>query len=106
VLSFFFFFVFTFVDRLFYISCLSHLVVNTTSTGQGGYSAMMTAAPTTTSAPSMVTPSFVLPTSGGGSLGDQQQQLTSSLLANYPGLNLSGYLQSNAGQTLSNQSKC
>ena len=67
---------------------------------------MMTGTPTTTAAPSMVTPThntYVLP-----SCGTNSDQLNSSILSNYPGLNLSGFLQSavaNSGQTLSSQSK-
>jgi hypothetical protein len=91
------------LDVLFIVSFLSCSVVNTTSTG---YPSLMTGTPTTTAAPSMAAPThntYVLP-----SCGNNSDQLTSSILSNYPGLNLSGYLPSavaNSGQTLSSQSK-
>jgi hypothetical protein len=84
----------------FFPICVSSCsVVSTSSSAPGNYSGLMTTpATTTTMAPSMVTSNYVMP-----SCQTSADQLTASLLANYPGLNLSGFLQ--PGQTISSQSK-
>ncbi len=76
-------------------------VVSSSNSGvPASYPGMMTTTTTTAALPSVVTPTFVMPTAS--------DPLT-SILANYPGLNLSSFLQAGSipgsGQSLSSQSK-